>query len=241
MSADQEKAGETPHTLHERRPRNDEDIQQNIQPAYLQQAGQQRESLSGKEQEEGLEGVTGLQKVPETTLPGTQNLGPGPFTFTYYGEAELWRLMTSIIPREHQERTHLHGRDWCQDVHANRSEQLIQDGTENYKIKDTWINLIQAEDYLLRGIMAFLPRIQQEETNPTFEHPEDWDRLNLREKANLIIFDNIVKLMELQCRGSVIGHQEGETQNTSSTGLLGSGTNPRGRGLNTDVGPTGDL
>ena len=58
--------------------------------------------------------------------------------------------------------------------------------------------------------------MQQEETNPTFEHPEDWDHLNLREKANFIIFDHIVKLMELQYRGSVVGHQEGEAQNTSS-------------------------
>ena len=47
--------------------------------------------------------------------------------------------------------------------------------------------------------------------------------------------------MELQYRGSIIGHQEEETQNTSLLGLLGSGTNPRGKGLNMDVGPTGDL
>ena len=143
--------------------------------------------MSGKEQEEGLEGVTGLQEVPETTLPGTQNLGPGPFTFTYYGEEEFRRVMTSIIPREHQERTHLQGRDWCQKpkqdnatlLHPNVTTPPETDEKENYTIKDTWINLIQAEDYLLRGIMAFLPRIQQEETNPTFEHPEDWDRLSL--------------------------------------------------------------
>ena len=129
--------------------------------------------------------------------------------------------MTSIIPRERQERMHLHKGYWCQDEHANRTERLIQpetrntrqrpkqdnatqlhpnvttrpetDKKENYTIKDTWTNLIQAEDYLLRGITAFLPRIQQEETNPTFEHPEDWDCLNLQEKANLFIFDNIIK------------------------------------------------
>ena len=47
--------------------------------------------------------------------------------------------------------------------------------------------------------------------------------------------------MELQYRGSVVGHQEEEAQNTSSPGLLGSGSNPLGKGLNTDVGPTGDL
>ena len=47
--------------------------------------------------------------------------------------------------------------------------------------------------------------------------------------------------MELQYRGSVVGHQKEEAQNTSSPGLLGSGSNPLGKGLNMDVGPTGDL
>ena len=93
-----------------------------MQPAYSQQAGQQRESLSGREREEGLEVVTDLQEVPETPLPGTQNLGPGPFTFTYYGEVELWRLMTSIILSEHQERTDLQEGAWCQNENANRAE-----------------------------------------------------------------------------------------------------------------------
>ena len=89
MPSDQDKAGETPHTLHERRPQSDKDIQQNVQTAYTQQAEQQRESLSGEERETGLEGATGLQEMSETPLPGTQNLGPGSFIFTYYGEAEL--------------------------------------------------------------------------------------------------------------------------------------------------------
>ena len=59
MPSDQDKAGETPHTLHERRPQSDKDIQQNVQIAYLQQEEQQQESLSGEEQDTGLEGVTG--------------------------------------------------------------------------------------------------------------------------------------------------------------------------------------
>ena len=198
----QDKAGETPHTLQERRPRNNSDIQQDMQRAYSQQTGQQRVSLSRREWKQELKGVAGLQEAPETPLPVTQNLGPGPFTFTYYGEAELWRLMTSIIPSEHQEMMHLQEGVWHQNEHANSAEQFIrpetrttrqrpkQDNTtqlhpnitappktdkkENYTIKDAWINLIQAEDYLIRGITAFLPRIQQEETSPTFEHPEDW-------------------------------------------------------------------
>ena len=47
--------------------------------------------------------------------------------------------------------------------------------------------------------------------------------------------------MELQYRRSVVGHQEEEAQNASSPGLLGGGSNPLGKGHNTDVGPTGDL
>ena len=121
MPAYQEKAGEMPHTLHERRPQNNKDTQQNIQTAYTQQAEQQRESLSGEEREAGLEGVTGLQEILETTLPGTQNLSPGPFTFTYYRDEEFKRVMTLIILREHRERTHLHGRDWRQAEHVNWS------------------------------------------------------------------------------------------------------------------------
>ena len=37
MSADQDKAGETPHTLHERRPREDKEKQQNSCIDYAQQ------------------------------------------------------------------------------------------------------------------------------------------------------------------------------------------------------------
>ena len=64
-----------------------------------------------------------------------------------------------------------------------------------YMIKEAWSNSIQAEDYLIRGITAFLPRIEQEEAKPTFEHPENWNQLNLQEKADLIIINNMVKLI----------------------------------------------
>ena len=59
------------------------------------------------------------------------------------------------------------------------------------------MKLIQAENYLARGVTAFLPRMQREEANPTFKHPENWDSLSFQEKANLIIADKAVKLMEL--------------------------------------------
>ena len=60
--------------------------------------------------------------------------------------------------------------------------------------------------------------MQQEETNPTLEHPEDWDRLSFQEKANLIITNKAVKLIELQCRGSVIGHQENKNITNHGSG-----------------------
>ena len=56
------------------------------------------------------------------------------------------------------------------------------------------------EDYLERAfsddlsVIAFLPMIEEEDVNATFEHPENWNQLNLQEKANLIILDNIIKL-----------------------------------------------
>ena len=101
MPVDQEKAGETPHTLHERRPQNNKDTQQNIQTAYTQQAEQQQESLSGEERETGLEGATGWQEIPEPTLRGTQTLNPDPFSVTYYRNEEYQKVRTSITPRDH--------------------------------------------------------------------------------------------------------------------------------------------
>ena len=97
------------------------------------------------------------------------------------------------------------------------------------------MKLIQAENYLLRDGTAFLPRIQQEETNPTFKHPENWDSLSFQEKANLIITDKAVKLMELQCHGSVTRHQESENITNHGSGLLDKKPSILGREANTDV------
>ena len=106
---------------------------------------------------------------------------------------------------------------------------------ENDTIKDAWIKLIQAEDYLLKDITAFLPRMQQEETNPTFEHPKDWDHLRFHEKANLIIANKAVKLMERQYRGSVIGHQEGRKITNYRSSFLDKKPNILGGERNKDV------
>ena len=37
--------------------------------------------------------------------------------------------------------------------------------------------------------------IEEEDVNPTFEHPPNWNQLNLQEKADLIVIDNMVKLI----------------------------------------------
>ena len=70
--------------------------------------------------------------------------------------------------------------------------------------------MIHTEGILASDATAFIPRVQEEETNPTFEHPEDWDSLSLQEKAHLILADKAVKLMGLLCREKVTRQQESE-------------------------------
>ena len=101
-----------------------------------------------------------------------------------------------------------------------QAEQLVRDATASDTIKEAWMRLIHAEDILTKGITAFLPRVQREESNPTFKHPENWDSLSFQEKANLILADKAVKLMELLCRGSVTRHQESKNITNQGSGLL---------------------
>ena len=59
----------------------------------------------------------------------------------------------------------------------------------------------QAEDYLERAfsddvrITVFLPMVEKEEINPTFEDPSNWNQLNSQEKADLIVINNMIKLI----------------------------------------------
>ena len=68
-----------------------------------------------------------------------------------------------------------------------------------HKLKPSDIR--QAEDYLERAfsddvsVTAFLPMIEEEDLSATFEHPENWDQLNLQEKADLTVINNMVKLI----------------------------------------------
>ena len=68
-----------------------------------------------------------------------------------------------------------------------------------HKLKQSDVK--QAEDYLKRAfsddvsVTAFLPMIEEEDLSATFEHQENWDQLNLQEKADLIVINNMVKLI----------------------------------------------
>ena len=72
------------------------------------------------------------------------------------------------------------------------------------------MRLIHTEEILAGDATAFIPRVQEEETKPTFEHPEDWDSLSLQGKAHLILADKAVKLMRLLCQEKVTRRQERE-------------------------------
>ena len=133
IPSDQDKAGETPHTLHERRPQEDKENQRKSCIDYV---------------------------------PSTKPLQLGKDNG---GQAN------------------------------HKAEQLIRNSMVSEGIKNDWVKLIQAEDILARDAKAFIPRVQEEEANPTFEHPEDWSCLTLQEKAHLILTDQAVKLMRQLC------------------------------------------
>ena len=91
---------------------------------------------------------------------------------------------------------------------SHKAEQLVKNAMVSEDIKDDWLKLIQEEDILARDAKAFIPRVQEEETNPTFEHPEEWSGLTLQEKAHLMLIDQVVKLMGQLCQGGDNGPPE---------------------------------
>ena len=62
-------------------------------------------------------------------------------------------------------------------------------------------NVKQAEDYLKRAfsdnisITVFPPMAEEEENNPTFEHPPNKSHLNSQEKTDFIVINNMIKLI----------------------------------------------
>ena len=63
------------------------------------------------------------------------------------------------------------------------------------------LDIKQGEDYLERAfsndvcVTVFLPIVEKKETNPAFNHPPDWSRLNSKEKSDLIVINNMIKLI----------------------------------------------
>ena len=105
MQAGQEKAGASPHTLQERRPRDNKETQRNSQTDEVQQIEQQRESLSGENRKTGIGEVVGWQRMSEPTPEETGNQVPDHFFVTPYGSEGCQEERVSSTPRGHPERT----------------------------------------------------------------------------------------------------------------------------------------
>ena len=118
---------------------------------------------------EGVNGVLRIRRVPlgPTDHPYTSETSLAP---AYLGK-DNQRAGASNTARELRERTQL-GKGNQRQARC-QAEQLVKDATASDAIKEDWMRLIQAEDILASDATAFIPRVQEEETNPTFEHPED--------------------------------------------------------------------
>ena len=144
---------------------------------------------------EMVNGILRIRKVP--LVPTDRPPSPETSLVPAYGGEDDREARASNTLRELWERTQLGEGDRHQA--RRQAEQLIKDATASDAIKEDWIRLIHAEGILASEVTAFIPRVQGEETNPTFEHPEDWDSLSLQEKAHLILANKAVKLMGLLC------------------------------------------
>ena len=128
----------------------------------------------------------------------------------------------SKLLKEQRERLQVHGEEQRQAENTAQAEQLVRDAKEKEEIEKAWIRVIQAEDHLMRDSATFILKVWLEETNPTFKHPENWDSLGLQDKAKLIIADQAVKLLELQCHKYTARLQEDRESFKHGTSLPGS-------------------
>ena len=62
-------------------------------------------------------------------------------------------------------------------------------------------HIAQAEDFLQRAfsddvsVNAFLPMVEAEDDTPTFNHLHNWNELSDQDKADLIVINNMIKLI----------------------------------------------
>ena len=85
MQVGQEKAGALPHTLQERRPRDNIGTQEISQTDEIQQIKQQQESLSRENQNTGIGEVAGGQRMSQSTPKEDGNKDPDHFFAAPYG------------------------------------------------------------------------------------------------------------------------------------------------------------
>ena len=118
---------------------------------------------------EGVNGVLRIRRVPlgPTDHPHTSETSLAP---AYVGK-DNHRAGAANTVRELREGMQLSEGDRRQA--RCQAEQLVKDAIVSDVIKEEWMKLIQAEDIFASDATAFIPRVQEEETNPTFEHPED--------------------------------------------------------------------
>ena len=155
---------------------------------------------------EVVNGILRIRRVPlgPTDHPHTPETSLAP---DYLGK-DNQKVEASNTAIERRERMQLGEGDQRQA--RCQAEQLVKDATASDAIKEDWMRLIHAEDVLVSDATAFIPRVREEETDPTFEHPEDWDSLSLQGKAHLMLADKAVKLMRLLCQEKVTRRQESE-------------------------------
>ena len=80
---------------------------------------------------------------------------------------------------------------------GNFYRSYFPEGKHKLKLPD----VKQAEDYLERAfsdnvsVTVFLPMVEEDEKNSTFEHPPIWNHLNSQVKADIIVINNMIKLI----------------------------------------------
>ena len=148
MQVGQEKAGASPHTLQERRPRDNIETQKTSQTDEIQQIKQQRESLSRENQNTEIGEVAGGQRMSQSTPKEDGNKDPDHFFAAPY-ESEN-------VPEE-------------------RAQQLTREAMTNDVLEEVCTSLDDAiteagmnldEEGLEREVMAFLQRVRWEDTHP---------------------------------------------------------------------------
>ena len=113
---------EASHTLHKNRR-----IQQN-------NYSEEKDSVTRLESKRRGPGIPIVRRFKLSWTPGSDNIGRTGMDLK--SEVEAWKFMSSIIPRKHQETTHLPKGAWSQNAYANNIGQLTASRREKHPTKD---------------------------------------------------------------------------------------------------------